>query len=162
MVTKEDALSFASSITKALAEVKGHTHFLKTFASLMRRYSRSDQAYVDPGAFIIEVVREYHEYLSNLCISIERLRSMVRDSRLTNEEERALLLIEANAVLVAVRKVLQTVEGSVHLLGIESMDQILNDTYLYIPGLPVDWVVSKKGTSLVVEYLKEMEMKETS
>lgn len=156
---REEALSFASCIAKALAEAKGHTHFLKTFASFMRRYSRDERSFDNGHAFLYEVVREYQEYLSNLHLSIERLRESVKEHFFVNEEEKILLVVEINAVLFALRKVHESVERVESPLAKSDMETILHDTIAYIPTIPTDWVVSKKGTSLV---LKRLDLKKSS
>ncbi|MBM0066028.1 hypothetical protein [Alkalicoccobacillus gibsonii] len=150
---REEALSFASCIAKALAEAKGHTHFLKTFASFMRRYSRDEDSFENANAFLYEVVREYQEYLSNLCVSIEQLREGVKEYFFVNEEEKILLVVEINAVLFALRKVYESVDKAESPLVIPVVETILQETISYIPTIPTDWVVSKKGTSLVVKRL---------
>ncbi|MDQ0206858.1 hypothetical protein [Alkalicoccobacillus murimartini] len=161
MITKEEALSFASSITKSLAEAKGHTHFLKTIASLMRRYYRADRAFDSPVVFIQSVVSEYREYLSNVCVSIEQYRSNIRESLLM-DEDKVLLLVDANVILVALRKILQVVEQSENLSQNEQVQIVKQYTESFIPGLPVEWAVSKKGKTLDVHHLKQDELKEPS
>ncbi|MFK3936085.1 hypothetical protein ACI2JA_01060 [Alkalihalobacillus sp. NPDC078783] len=150
---REEALSFASCIAKALAEAKGHTHFLKTFASFMRRYSRDEGSFDTASAFLYEVIREYQEYLSNLCVSIEQLREGVKEHFFVNEEEKILLVVEINAVLFALRKVHTSVDKAESPLVLPTVETILQDTLSFIPTIPTDWVVSKKGTSLVVKQL---------
>ncbi|MEK4566326.1 hypothetical protein MKX54_16780 [Alkalihalobacillus sp. FSL R5-0424] len=156
---REEALSFASSLAKALAEAKGHTHFLKTFASFMRRYSRDEESFDNANTFLYEVVREYQEYLSNLCVSIEQLRERVKEHLFVNEEEKILFVVEINAVLIALRKVHESVEKATSALVLTAVETILQDTIAYVPSIPDDWVVSKKGTSLEV---KRLDLKKSS
>ncbi|TSB48441.1 hypothetical protein [Alkalicoccobacillus porphyridii] len=150
MISREDALFHASSITKSLAAAKGHTHFIKTIASLLRKYSRNEQAYKNGDEFIQLVLSEFCDYLSSLCVTIDKHRDEIR-MKAISEEEKALFLVEANGIHFALQKMLNELKRDSYHDVI-----IYNETAMsYLPGLPDGWTVSKKGQQLIVSERNE-------
>lgn len=144
MISREEALLFASSITKSLAAAKGHTHFIKTIASYMRKYSRDERTYHSGEEFKQRVLLEFRAYLLNLSISIERHRELVGE-KIKSKEDKSFLLIEASCIHFSLRKLLE-------YIIVDENNQITFDEQAleYLPGLPETWLVSKKGKLLVV------------